>query len=165
MEPEVVVEVTGAAGVLDAWVDFDLDGIWEDSEKIFDSLSLPVGIHRMRFPVPSEAPENEDSYARFRISTAGGLDPTGIADDGEVEDYKVRLGERVSGVAVEVPDSGDGDEVMVCIPLETDFVIQQSLNLVDWIDVATTPMGGRSCGELMLPDGIGFFRLIIRSGP
>jgi hypothetical protein len=32
-----------------------------------------------------------DSYARFRFSSVGGLAPTGLAADGEVEDYRVTL--------------------------------------------------------------------------
>ena len=31
------------------------------------------------------------TYARFRLSTAGGLTPTGAAADGEVEDFRVTL--------------------------------------------------------------------------
>src|SRR5204863_27743 len=31
------------------------------------------------------------TYMRFRLSTAGGLAPTGAATDGEVEDYKVTI--------------------------------------------------------------------------
>ena|GEM_PF-3885305 len=37
------------------------------------------------------------TYARFRLSTTGGLGPTGFAGDGEVEDYKISLGLRVFG--------------------------------------------------------------------
>jgi hypothetical protein len=42
------------------------------------------------------------SYARFRISSAGGLNPTGPAADGEVEDYAVTVDEVDFGDA---PDS------------------------------------------------------------
>jgi hypothetical protein len=32
-----------------------------------------------------------DTYARFRLSTQGGLGPNGAAADGEVEDYRIKI--------------------------------------------------------------------------
>src|SRR5262249_44086015 len=43
------------------------------------------------FPVPCTSGAGI-SYARFRLSSAGGLGPTGTAPDGEVEDYALVLG-------------------------------------------------------------------------
>ena len=42
------------------------------------------------FTVPSGAVPGV-TYARFRLSSAGGLLPTGLAPDGEVEDYVVEI--------------------------------------------------------------------------
>ena len=78
-----------AAGLLDAWLDFNIDGDWLDpGEQIFTSYPLNPGGNIITFNVPTEAIEG-DSYARFRFSTSGGLDPNGPAEDGEVEDYRV----------------------------------------------------------------------------
>ena len=48
------------------------------------------GANPINFFVPNII-DADISYARFRFSSAGGLGPTGPADDGEVEDYQVQL--------------------------------------------------------------------------
>ncbi len=93
-EASVTVNVQDApAGAkLDAWIDFNADGDWDDSgERIADSLLVSEGDNTITFDVPAGI-ANGTSYARFRLSTAGGLSPTGPAEDGEVEDYLVELG-------------------------------------------------------------------------
>jgi ELWxxDGT repeat protein len=76
---------------LDAWIDFNRSGDWDDpGEQIFASEALTAGDNLLTFQVPAEASLGQ-TYARFRISTAGGLAPTGVAEDGEVEDYAVAL--------------------------------------------------------------------------
>jgi hypothetical protein len=86
-----------AAAVLDAWVDFNADGDWLDSgEQIFTSFILGSGTNGLFFTVPAAAKGPTNTYARFRISSAGGLAPTGYAQDGEVEDYMVDVEEPQS---------------------------------------------------------------------
>lgn len=76
-----------AAGSLDAWVDFNNDGDWDDAgEQVFTSLVVTAGSNDLSFAVPAGA-VNAQTYARFRLSSAGGLSPEGYAFDGEVEDY------------------------------------------------------------------------------
>ncbi|MGB7328920.1 MAG: PKD domain-containing protein, partial [Rubripirellula sp.] len=77
------------AGLLDAWIDFDGDGAWQDDEQIATSLAVSAGVNPISFVVDPDAFYVNQSFARFRISSAGGLLPTGLADDGEVEDYAV----------------------------------------------------------------------------
>ena len=80
---------TSEAGFIDAWVDFNRDGDWDDAgEKVWDSISVPAGWnpHFSPFDVPANAAPGP-TYARFRLSSTGGLDPYGAAPDGEVEDY------------------------------------------------------------------------------
>jgi hypothetical protein len=78
-------------GKLDAWIDFNQDGDWSDpGEQIFASESLAAGSNSQSFDVPVDA-VLWNAFARFRFSTAGGLAATGPADDGEVEDYAVRI--------------------------------------------------------------------------
>lgn len=85
---KVLVTSSGIAR-LDAWIDFNRDGDWEDAgEKIADSVSVVNGENTITFVVPSNA-NISLNYARFRISTDGGLDNFGEAVDGEVEDYVV----------------------------------------------------------------------------
>ncbi len=71
------VNVTAsAAGFVDAWIDFDGDGIWDSSEQIFTSRTVGAGTNQLTFAVPAGATLG-DTFARFRFSSAGGLLPTG----------------------------------------------------------------------------------------
>lgn len=89
----VTVNVQNASGVvrLDAWIDFNGDGDFNDpGEQIFTNKAVNAGDNLLTFVVPAGAASGQ-TYARFRISTAGNLAPTGIASDGEVEDYAVLI--------------------------------------------------------------------------
>lgn len=79
-------------GKLDAWVDFNRDGDWLDpGEQLFaTSIDVLAGDNVVAYTVPAGASPG-NTYARFRLSTAGGLAPTGAADDGEVEDYRLTI--------------------------------------------------------------------------
>ena len=87
----ITVSTPSAGGLLDAWVDFTLDGDFNDAgEHVFTSQSLTAGANALSLAVPCTALPGA-TYARFRLSTAGGLAPTGAAADGEVEDYALGL--------------------------------------------------------------------------
>lgn len=84
----VTVFLTGpAGGLLDGWVDFNGNGVWDAAEQVFTNLALTPGPNAsLCFPVPLNAKFGA-TFARFRLSSTGGLAPTGAAQDGEVEDY------------------------------------------------------------------------------
>ncbi len=110
---------TGATGgVVSAWVDFNLNGSWNDpGEQVVADLAMAANsTSAVTFPVPVGSPDGS-SCARIRISSAGGLTPTGQAADGEVEDYVVAVGveDPKLGVAKEVitfVDEGGGAAVV-----------------------------------------------------
>jgi hypothetical protein len=103
---QVSVVVGGIGGSLDAWMDFDANGAWANpGERIFTSVPLPVGAYTLSFPVPASATPATNTFARFRISTAGGLTPTGVANDGEVEDYGVYIEHEQNVDWGDAPDS------------------------------------------------------------
>jgi len=78
-------------GKLDAWIDFNQDGDWNDpGERIFTGRDVVAGANVLTFNVPAEALLGT-TFARFRLSTAGVDAPTGYAPDGEVEDYAVNI--------------------------------------------------------------------------
>ena len=80
--------VASMPGRIDAWVDFNGDGVWDHpGEQIFASQAVVGGVNNLSFLVPASAVTG-GTYARFRISSGGGLLPQGGASDGEVEDYK-----------------------------------------------------------------------------
>lgn len=94
--------VASGAGALDAWIDFNGDGDFDDAgEQIFTSQAVGAGSNPLSFTVPCTAVETT-TYARFRLSSTGGLSPSGAAPDGEVEDYALPVGNVDFGDA---PDS------------------------------------------------------------
>jgi hypothetical protein len=92
----VTVANAPAGAKLDGWIDFDGDGSWGGAEeRIFASVVVAEGVNTLTFDVPSGALSGE-TYARFRLSTAGGLGVTGVTADGEVEDYAVTISAPIS---------------------------------------------------------------------
>lgn len=93
---EITVTVTGE-GFVNGWVDFNADGDWDDpGEQIFTNEYFNgVETERTFFvPMPATAPVPDtalETYARFRVSSQSGLASSGLAIDGEVEDYRVRI--------------------------------------------------------------------------
>src|SRR5262249_3401572 len=87
-----IVTASGA-GKLDAWIDFNRNGTFEATEKIANGLALSAGANTISFAVPATAVAGI-SFARFRISSIGGLGPTDQAADGEVEDYSLPIAKQ-----------------------------------------------------------------------
>lgn len=86
------IQVTASAtgGVLDYFFDFDGDGVFGNRASEVFRAELSGGTQRVPVTVPADAVPGV-TYARFRLSSAGGLGPWGMAWDGEVEDYQVRI--------------------------------------------------------------------------
>jgi hypothetical protein len=89
LNAEVAITAS-ASGFIDAWIDFNRDGDFDEAnEQIYSSQPVVAGTQVLpEFNVLGNA-EQGVTFARFRFSSAGGLGPTGFADDGEVEDYSV----------------------------------------------------------------------------
>jgi hypothetical protein len=91
------VSVVGNGGVLNAWVDFNKDGDWNDpGEQIFTNKAVVNGNNKLSFAVP-DAVNLGETFARFRLSTEQNLTSTGTAKDGEVEDYKITINDCPTG--------------------------------------------------------------------
>ncbi len=100
----VTVTASGA-GKLDAWIDFNADGDWEETgEQIFASVDVSAGDNVLMYSVPAGARLGE-TFARFRVSSQGGLSYTGSAPDGEVEDYMVQITLATHGVLMSESDN------------------------------------------------------------
>lgn len=90
-----------ASGKLDAWIDFNQDGDWDDpNEAIFQSIDVSAGRNLLSFEIPADATTGL-TYSRFRLSSVGNLSPTGPAGDGEVEDYAVTLATTTRSITVQ----------------------------------------------------------------
>jgi hypothetical protein len=113
-----VVNITVVAsvnGFLDTWFDYNTDGDWADAgEHVFTTLSIPAGSSILNFTVPATATMGQ-SYVRYRFRTSQSpINFTGIANDGDVEDYAVFIeqgqptNELDFGDAPDNPQSGFG---------------------------------------------------------
>jgi len=101
-DPASFTVTSSGAAKLDAWIDYNGDGDFADAgEQIFINVPVIAGANALTTTVPCNATSGL-TYARFRLSSAGGLTPTSDAADGEVEDYAFTIGAVDFGDA---PDS------------------------------------------------------------
>ena len=98
----IIVEVANGPAYVHGWIDFNDDGDWNDAgELIINGAFLLNGSNPIPVTVPNNATVGE-TFARFRIvSGIVPSAPTGLWDDGEVEDHKV---------TVECSECGDLDD-------------------------------------------------------
>jgi len=88
----ITVNVLGASqsrnAYVSAWIDLNANGIFESSEKIAERAFFSDGSRQIVMSAVSrDARTNVPVAVRVRMSSQQGLGPTGIAPDGEVEDY------------------------------------------------------------------------------
>jgi hypothetical protein len=97
--------VASMPGILDAWLDFDINGSWADPpDFMLAGYLLVPGPNMIIIPAPATATPGM-TFARFRISSGGAPLYTGLLPDGEVEDYQVQIEEEVP-----VLDFGDAPD-------------------------------------------------------
>jgi len=119
-DPAEILVVASAPGYLNAWLDFDGDGVFDLDDRIAADLPLIPGANLLAIPsVPSDATGAVYARFRFTVGPAQANLPTGEAPNGEVEDYiLLSLGDRVfldDGAGGGVADNGaqDGGEAGV----------------------------------------------------
>ena len=110
------------SGLLNAWIDFNLDGTWDNgSERVANNVPTTGGRSGFTFTVPSDAaitydpaecrtdpsgchdwqdPNFKFSYMRIRLSSQPLNDPATPAEDGEVEDHSIDIIEARPDVGV-----------------------------------------------------------------
>ena len=90
---------TAGSGVLNAWIDWNSDGDFNDTdEQIANDVSPSGNAIALNLTVPAGATVG-NTYARFRYSSETGLTPTGAAGDGEVEDYQIAIADSTPTTA------------------------------------------------------------------
>ncbi len=91
----IQVVASTVPAVLDAWIDFDINGTWADPpDWILMAYPLVPGPNSITMPVPASAIPGM-TFARFRISMSGVPWFDGFHPDGEVEDYHIEIEEEV----------------------------------------------------------------------
>ena len=107
--PVTVSVVASNAGYLDAWIDWNQDNDFDDAnEQMITSIPVVAGINTFSFTTPADA-EVGFTTARFRLSTTGGLSPTGFAIGGEVEDHLIEVLGGSPPIAVNDPSTPAGE--------------------------------------------------------
>ncbi len=100
------VRNVAAGAKLDAWIDWNNSGTFDAGERIATQLAVVNGDNQLSFVAPNEnVIAIGSTYARFRVSTAGVDSPTGLALDGEVEDYLITITEFNDLPTLTVPAS------------------------------------------------------------
>ena len=103
-QPTIALRVTNTAGntaTLYGWIDYNADGEFDNASERA-SVAIPNAtdneIVTLTFPQIPLSAQTGTTYARFRLSTSGAAaDPTGAANNGEVEDYAVQISRPVDG--------------------------------------------------------------------
>ena len=167
-------------GRVDAWIDFNRDGDWDDAnEQIATSVEVNAGSNLLSFAIPAGA-NIGDTAARFRLSSSGGLLPTGPAADGEVEDYWLSIldGNASPDVTVNDPEAiaslvlednqvvvRGSSEILFSVPLESVGVLNVDGQSDD--DTITLDFSGGSVileGGLNLDGAVGDNTLVLAGG-
>ncbi len=101
----IAVQVGGAGGFVDAWIDWNGDQVWQAGEQI-SNAPMAAGPNVITVTPPASSVVGQ-TFARFRISSAGGLTPVGQANDGEVEDYELYIEEGPQEPEADLGDAPD----------------------------------------------------------
>ncbi len=86
-----VINTTGSTAYLQAFMDFDQNGVFTDpGEQFVINLPIASGAGTQAIPVSVTVPTTATlgtTFARFRLSQSIGIGATGFASSGEVEDH------------------------------------------------------------------------------
>ncbi len=105
-----------AAGRIDAFADYNLNGHFDSSERITPGAGWEVmaGTNRLTVEIPATA-NLGNSALRFRFSSVGGLDAYGQTDGGEVEDYRILVSLPATGTITLLPDPTEHGKSMLFV--------------------------------------------------
>lgn len=86
----ILIAEASEAAYLNAWIDWNQNGLFDDEEQIISQYILSSGDNQIVINTPIWA-EAGSTWARFRLSSTASVGPTGGVGDGEVEDYAVNV--------------------------------------------------------------------------
>ena len=172
---EITATVVGDDGFLQAWIDWNNDGDFDDTgEQVAkdEEDTDDDGIITLNVTAPLDASTTE-TFARFRWSTVKELESNTAAGDGEVEDYQIgpigaAFADLTASKTVEVHDPGNlglymtpGNEVLYKITVvnaDTSSAAADDVDIVDtlpdnlvFISATTTGFVGGAFGNPDLP--------------
>ena len=90
------------SGFVNAWMDFNQDGDWDDpGEQVLTDAVVVDGDNDLQIHVPGSASLGS-TIARFRLTGTAGYSYFGMAPSGEVEDYQVSIVDPAPDVAADM---------------------------------------------------------------
>ena len=160
------INVTASGpGFLDAFIDYNQDGDFEDPNErlvlgrdvngdgsceqsedqraIGTTVAVSGGLNRF-CTIASPTASSGFTFARFRISTIGGVQPQGLVVDGEVEDYQITITPGTPPNAADDRYSTNEDTVLsVAIPgvIANDSDAENDVLSVTHVNGLTTNVG------------------------
>ncbi len=89
---QISFDVQGQDGFVNAWIDYNRDGSWDDTdESIVRDKLVPAGTIANYYFSVFHSLAGQETFIRARVASTPGLGPTGLAMDGEVDDLKVSV--------------------------------------------------------------------------
>ncbi|MCG8425866.1 MAG: Ig-like domain repeat protein, partial [Chromatiales bacterium] len=163
--PSIDITVTnnsGSAATLYGWIDYDADGLFENATERA-SVAVPSGTTNgtatLNFPTASGG-FSAATVARFRLSTdAAAADPTGLADDGEVEDYAVDIVKASSVTTITGTNPSTsymGSDYTVSVSVSSDNGTPTgTVNVSDGADSCVVTLSGGTGSCAITPTSVG----------
>ncbi|PKF54287.1 LruC domain-containing protein [Alteromonadales bacterium alter-6D02] len=99
----IVITSASAEGFLNAWVDWDHSGTFDENEQAIEAAPVIAGTNISTINVPISAVVGQ-TWVRFRVSAESEMSATGGVDNGEVEDYLIDV--TSNGVSVQAYPGG-----------------------------------------------------------
>jgi len=133
-----ITVTASVAGYLNAWADFNQDGTYGGgSEYAIQNVHLTAGLNTLTFSV-SDSVEYGPTSMRFRFAqgAADVTTPTGLATNGEVEDYKIYVTAPLVGPCT----NGFQNPGFELGPSPATYLITSETNLPYWRTTATDHM-------------------------
>lgn len=96
-ESAVVIVNSSGEGFINAWIDLEADGEFDYEDQVLIDYPVSEGKQAVYVDIPPGVNQGK-TWARFRLSSRTGLQPTGGVADGEVEDYEVEILEKEATV-------------------------------------------------------------------
>lgn len=122
-------------GFVSMWIDYNNDGDFFDSgEQVLNDSSVNTGNNFKSFTIPNNL-DYEFKYVRVRYSTTSGISntPVGLANDGEVEDYRIYLASYPHDCSTYAFISGNvGNGSFEDTPTVTTYIQDDENNIPYW---------------------------------
>jgi len=136
----VVIVDSSKSGFLNAWIDLDRNGTFDDNEQVSYNYFLNPGKQSLHMYIPTTLVEGS-SWSRFRLSSIPNVGPTGGVADGEVEDYQVKLIEEAT-VVTNYPSATS----WTTLAFEDNWPLEGDYDMNDLVVYMRTALHSRNAG-------------------